>query len=263
MILKTHALALRTIPHSNTSLIVIWMTDSGRRIATLMKGARRPKSDFLGQVDLFYRCELLYYRREHEGLHIASACAALDNRTSFRSNWVACAGASYISAVLQHCVNEADDHPGLFDLAETALRQLDSGQVRQELIFWFELQLLTQLGLAPKLDACTACARPMQPTLASAFSAGRGGMLCDKCANSNGSKAIRISPDILALMRRWQDDRSARTLASIRCDPKQRLVFRQILGMFLLYHLDVKPDGRKIAMDMLTPAHTTKTETRP
>ena len=251
MILKTQALALRTYPYSNTSLIAVWLTPTGRRVATLMKGARRPKSPFLGQVDFGYRCELLYYRRERDGLHIASACTVLDGRDALRTDWRACGAASYVAALLLACINEADDHPALYALAEAALQRLAGGHARPELLYWFELQLLHQLGLAPRLDACTACGRLLRAEAAVTFAPGRGGAICAGCPPAPDSQTVRLTPDVRALMRRWQTDSAGRTLASTRCRAQQKLVFRRILGMFLVYHLDVQPDGREIAFDMI------------
>ena len=65
---KTEATCLRISPWSRTSHVVSWLTPSGR-VATLVKGAVRPKSAFLGQYDLFYRCDLLYYARASGDLH--------------------------------------------------------------------------------------------------------------------------------------------------------------------------------------------------
>ncbi|MDA0989187.1 MAG: DNA repair protein RecO [Verrucomicrobia bacterium] len=251
MILKTEAVVLRTIPYSNTSLVAIWLTESGQRLATLIKGARRPKSAFLGQLDLFYRCELLYYRRHRDGLHMISACSPIDNRSALRQDWRACAAASYVSHLLQQTATEGDgSHPQLFRLADQTLSHLTTSSKCQELMYWFELQLLSMLGFAPQLDSCAGCRCPTVNGQGTRFSWVRGGVVCDRCATARDSDAI--SADILAVLRRWAGDPDARTLRTIRCSREQMLVIHRLLGMFSAYHLDIKPDNRQIAIDLMT-----------
>ena len=87
MILKDQAIALRIHPFGNTSRIVVWLSQSYGKLATLVKGSQREKSGFLGQYDLFYTCELLFYAREQRNLHILKECTPLVLRPSFRSDW--------------------------------------------------------------------------------------------------------------------------------------------------------------------------------
>ena len=72
VILKDTAIVLRVAPVSNTSRMVQWFTPAYGKITTLIKGAQRPKSAFLGQFDLFYSCELLFYARERNHIHNGS-----------------------------------------------------------------------------------------------------------------------------------------------------------------------------------------------
>ena len=71
MIVKTQAIALRVAPYSESSCLVLWMTPDQGKIMTLIKGAWRRRSLFLGQVDVLYTCELLYDWRLNEELHVA------------------------------------------------------------------------------------------------------------------------------------------------------------------------------------------------
>jgi len=60
---NTIGLILRTRPLTDTSLIVHWLTPEFGRLATVAKGARRPKSPFAGKLDLFYLADLSFQRR--------------------------------------------------------------------------------------------------------------------------------------------------------------------------------------------------------
>ena len=47
MILKDEAIALRIHPFGNTSRIVVWLSRTHGKLATLAKGSQREKSPFL------------------------------------------------------------------------------------------------------------------------------------------------------------------------------------------------------------------------
>ena len=66
---KTRGIALTVHPWSRTSHVVTWLTPDHGVVATIVKGAVRPKSAFLGQYDLFYTCDLIYYARASGDLH--------------------------------------------------------------------------------------------------------------------------------------------------------------------------------------------------
>ena len=92
--IRTEAVCLDIRPWSRTSHIVTWLTPVGK-VATVVKGAVRPKSAFLGQYDLNYTCDILYYARAKGELHALRDCVPLDLRESLRGNYRALALAGY------------------------------------------------------------------------------------------------------------------------------------------------------------------------
>ena len=83
---KSEAICLKITPWSRTSHIVHWLTPHGK-IATVVKGAVRPKSFFLGQYDLNYTCEIVYYLNGHGDLHPLRECYPLALREPLRSSF--------------------------------------------------------------------------------------------------------------------------------------------------------------------------------
>ncbi|MFC1453447.1 DNA repair protein RecO, partial [Verrucomicrobiota bacterium] len=175
MIERTEALVLRVTPFSDTSQIVSWLTEHGCRLVTLVKGALRPKSAFLGQYDLYYTCELLYYAKERDGIHIAKECAPLDARPRLRTDWRASAAASYLCGLIHRVTPPGGQHPELYPLAGRSLDFLCSEGAGPALIHWFELQLLGSLGLSPRLGQCSACGLSPTPAAASCAGVARAG----------------------------------------------------------------------------------------
>ena len=69
MIETATGVVLRTRLLTETSLIVHWLTPGAGRLATVAKGALRPKSPFRGKLDLFYHADFTFSRSRRSDLH--------------------------------------------------------------------------------------------------------------------------------------------------------------------------------------------------
>lgn len=259
MIIKTHAIALKINPFSETSHIVTWLTSDYGKIATIIKGAQRPKNSFIGQYDLFYTCELLFYLRLFQGLHIVRECSPLKSRSPFRTRWPGTVCASYFTGLVSKSVPFYAAHKNIYTLLETALDFFSEENNLEAGLFWFELKLLETMGFAPQLNACLQCRRALTPSGYSSaerdrgkivFSAARGGILCGKCADSNKA-CIPISPDILALLKFWQSAGKTLAVRNTVCNGRQAKNAGALLGSFLQHHLESENTGREIALSLL------------
>ncbi len=251
MIVKTDAIVLRVAPYANTSQVVTWITKDAGRIATLIKGARRPKSGFLGQLDLFYTCELLYYRRGRDGLHIARECCPLSERGRIRHDWRAFVCASYLSDLALHTSMDADHQPEVFCLFRRAFDHLDGDPTRLEFLYWFELQLLDLLGFAPRIANCAACHEPIEPDAPGTHGWGAYGLLCPRCRSGGRNDSPALTRDIVTILHRWHAEQELDAVRTLRCSRSQLLVFRDIFATFIEHHLDMRPDSRRIALSVM------------
>ena len=79
-------LILRVRPLTETSLITHWLTPELGRVATVAKGARRPKSPFRGKLDLFYEADFSFTRsRRSEYTTSRSLSTTLGTKARFAS----------------------------------------------------------------------------------------------------------------------------------------------------------------------------------
>src|SRR5271170_6621376 len=98
---STHGIILRTRPLTETSLIVHWLTPDLGRIATVAKGARRPKSSFRGQLDLFYTADFSFIRSARSELHNLRETKTLATHAKLREDLVWLQQASYAAALIE------------------------------------------------------------------------------------------------------------------------------------------------------------------
>ena len=250
---KTEAIALRIAPFSNTSHIVAWLTPDRGRLLTSAKGACRPRSAFLGQYDLHYTCEILYYAHAAGGIHVLRECAPLDPRARFRSDWRAALCASYIGDLVGRIAEAPPSVPGLYGLLRPALAPLARNGASPAALLAFETRLPPLLGIVPDLDGCPRCADSALADRAR-FSVPEGRLVCPSCAPSAASPEITLARRHLALLRlAFSGDVYAPSIFA-RLDAADTALLRRLLGIFLHYHLDARLDGRAIAWDALSAA---------
>jgi DNA repair protein RecO (recombination protein O) len=239
---------MRLAASGETSRVVTWLTPDHGRLATLLKGALRPNNAFLGQYDLFYTCELLYYPRPHGDLHFAKECCPIKLRTRFRSDWVACAQASYLTDLAMRAIPAHAPQRQLFLWLNHGLDELARADFTPSLTIWLELKLLDILGLAPRLSTCMTCHTPLETGRITAhFSNERGGLLCPRCAHNDTRAAPPLAADVLAILRNWQRAGTSSSVRRTRLDPQQSAPLEQLLGQFLRFHLDMPIPARDIA----------------
>ena len=251
VILKDLAIVLRVAPVSNTSRMVQWYTQAHGKIATLIKGAQRPKSAFLGQLDLFYTCELLFYARERNHIHIARECAPLERRDRFRTDWRAAAAASYCADVVARLTLPDAPQPALFRLLEITLDDFAASGAAEAVVYWFELKLFTALGVQPRLDVCLDCGTPLLPAARPpALALARGGLVCAACT-ARGVAGEPFAAEVLAMLAGWQTANNPRAARRTHCAPRQLGAMDALLSRFLQTHLDLLPASRAIALGLL------------
>jgi DNA repair protein RecO (recombination protein O) len=149
---RTTGIILRTRPLTETSLIVQWLTRDFGRIATVAKGARRPKSPFRGKLDLFYLADFSFARSRRSELHTLREVVLRDTHEVLRRELVYLQQASYCAALIEQTTETGTPLPGVYELIRALLGHLPKRAAQPITVFAFELKLLNELGLKPDLE---------------------------------------------------------------------------------------------------------------
>src|SRR5436190_1214773 len=153
MIETSRGLVLRTRPLTETSLIVHWLTPDLGRLATVAKGARRPKSPFRGKLDLFYEVEFSFTRSRASELHNLREVSLIETNGFLRRELTALRSASYAGALIEKTTETETPLGGLYELMTGLLRFVAKLPDADQAVPAFELKLLDQLGLTPDLES--------------------------------------------------------------------------------------------------------------
>lgn len=209
---RTRGIILRTRPLTETSLIVHWLTPDLGRLATVAKGARRPKSPFRGKLDLFFTAEFTFARSRRSDLHTLREAVHVQSRPAFRTHLAALQRACYATTFLEVVSETETPVPELAALVESFLDEVNRRPDAPELALAFELRMLGELGLAPDLAEA-----PLAP----------------------GTRRVAA----LLAEAPWA------ALDPLKPGPGQLRELRQFLHGFLLQNLGRLPRGRETALD--------------
>jgi len=147
--IKAEAICLSIRPWSKTSHVVAWLTPNGK-VSTVVKGAVRPKSFLLGQYDLNYTCEIVYYARERGELHALRECSPLNRRDFLREDYRLATLAGYFRKLAFDFAPQGIESAAWYDMLSAAL---DAGGSSVSDMVRFEIDALGLLGLEPGLEA--------------------------------------------------------------------------------------------------------------
>jgi DNA repair protein RecO (recombination protein O) len=149
MIESATGLILRTRPLTETSLIVHWLTPDFGRIATVAKGARRPKSPFLGKLDLFYEADFSFSRSRRSDLHNLREVSLREMHGAIREDILKLRQAAYAAAFIEQATETETPLPAVLNCCADFSIAF-AKKARPQLVFAFELKLLRELGLNPE-----------------------------------------------------------------------------------------------------------------
>lgn len=202
---------LRTRPLTETSLIVHWLTPEFGRIATVAKGARRPKSPFRGKLDLFYLCEVSFARSRRSELHALREVTLRETHSTLRKNLGWLEQASYAAALIEQTTETETPLDGFFELFSGFITALVTHPPQPQTVFAFELKLLAHCGQSPDLASTSL---------------------------SEGSRRIaeRMTDGT------WDE------LTRLRLTAGQAQELSRFLHLFLVDHLGRAPKGREAAV---------------
>lgn len=244
MIVRTTAIPLSSYPYSSTSRIVHWLTRTHGKISTLLKGAQRPKSPFLGEYDLFNTSELLYFEKRTNTLHTGKECALLHRRPAFNTDWRAMQTASYLTALFNKTIPEEAPCPEQFELYEELLDLAEKYGRCVQFILWAELFFSTRQGHAPHLTTCVQCGAA-EP---SRFCASNGGIVCTSCAKEHQLTTLECPPDILAVLRAWRNTEHPASAIKTQLTNKQLTALHSMMSAFMLYQFNMPTHLRTKAL---------------
>ena len=244
MLVRDDAIVLRRFEFGETSLVLHLLARARGRLSVLAKGAYRPRSPFLGTLDLLNRIEAVVSIAPRREVQILAEADLREAHPGLRHDLRRLHAAFYLSELVQEGAREGEPSPDLHDLFADALRLLSSGAGEPDsIVLCFELRYLGILGLRPAVSACGACGKALPRAGSIPFSPGAGGALCGECTRE-ARGVVRVPAGTLRVAARLSEihlDEATR----IRLHPRLAAGLRSLLDDFLVYHFERPPRSRR------------------
>lgn len=144
----TPAIVIRLTRLTETSLIVHWFTEVHGLVKTVARGAKRAKSPFAGQLDLFFGGEISLTRARSGELHTLREVSIRHWREGLRKNYSSTLFAAYCCQLLEAAVEPEHAEPEMHDLLRRALDHLDTTPASLKALRHFETELARLLGVS-------------------------------------------------------------------------------------------------------------------
>ena len=151
-ILKAEGIILRRIKYSETSLIVTLYTKEYGKVSLIAKGARNPKSKFVGSLEPGTYVSVVYYHKESRDLQMLSEVDPMRSNSSIISSIRKVAVAFAILNLIDSVVSESESNEDLFALLNDSLRSLNDSESDLLILWYFEINLLRQIGFEINID---------------------------------------------------------------------------------------------------------------
>ena len=224
---KTEAICLSITPWSKTSHVVSWLTPTGR-IGTVVKGAVRPKSAFLGQYDLNYTCDIVYYARAKGELHALREAVPVEMREGLRGDYRKLALAGYFRRLVAELAPMGEECRAWY---EELGQRLEDIRPKTEDLVRFELEVLELSGLKPDFSKFDKNAEW------SAFSLETGAF------GSGEGRCIRVSREVAEYLANGAENVKNSQIP---------LDAARVIGVFYQFHLDCASDVRRSVLAVIS-----------
>ena len=145
-ILKSEGVVLRRIKYGETSLIATLYTKSSGKISLIAKGARKPKSKFVGSLEPATHSSVIYYHKESREVQVLSEIEIINANIYISENLRKSAVALAIVGLVDSVMSGTESNEELFELLTGTLSALNDTEYDVALLWYFEINLLRLLG---------------------------------------------------------------------------------------------------------------------
>lgn len=230
---RTEALVLGRIDLGEVDRILTLFTPEHGKIRVIAKGIRRPQSRKAPHLELFSQTRVMLAKGRD--LDVVTSAETIDAHWALRSDLEAFGHASYLVELLNLFTEDRQENARAYDLLKSSLHFLAEGVDPYPVSRFYELALLTAVGLRPQLYQCVGCEREIiaEPN---ALSFRLGGLLCPHCRSADLAAPV-LSVNAQKYLRVL--DRSGLAGAiKLRLDPQTAADVERALSGYARHHAE-------------------------
>jgi DNA repair protein RecO (recombination protein O) len=199
--IKTRGIVIRKSNLGEADRILTILTSDRGKIRVVAKGVRRTKAKLSGWLDMFADNQLEL--AEGRNLDIVTGATAVRQIMTDKLTLQQTGLMYYFCELVDKLIEETHDVPEVFGLLQESLLAVADEVLSLNILkTYFEIKLLTGLGLSPELYRCVVSGQELNEEDRLYFSYRLGGVFCD--GKNQDDFAPEISKDGIKLLRLLQ-----------------------------------------------------------
>lgn len=176
-----NAVVLRRYDYSETSQILVLLTQEHGKIRAIAKGIKRgTKKRFSTAIDILEVGRVAVSAKADRPMELASVTEWTQSigYSGLRDRLDSLYAGQYCVEITSELTEDWDPHPGLYEAMVRVLAEVSSGLDAIGSAVRYQQALLRAVGSLPQFDNCVGCGRGGESR---AFASTQGGVLCDAC----------------------------------------------------------------------------------
>ncbi|MBN1353064.1 MAG: DNA repair protein RecO [Candidatus Omnitrophica bacterium] len=241
---KTLGFILRREEVRETSLYLRVYTRDFGKINLISKGVRSPEQKFISSYELFALDEIVFYEKKKKDFFLLSQCELVNFFPTIRESLERLSYAVYFIELLDSVTVTGDSNRTLYGLLYNCLGLLSGNASPKRIARIFEIKLLSELGLMPRLKFCAGCENGIKNEKVR-FSFSLGGVLCERCftKDTKAKSVLRGTVNFISHI----DSMPFERINQIKVTNKVGSEVESLLKSFIRYHLDIRPKSMEFA----------------
>lgn len=153
MIVHTEAIVFRTVDYSESSKIVTLFTRRQGKIAVMVHGARKPKSKFVGLMEVGNLLETVYYFKSTRSVQTLSEASYVDKNLNLRTDFRKLATMTSSIELINQLLHDGEVNEPIYARTRNFLLWLDRTDRDPGMVFpYLQIRLADDMGLGITLN---------------------------------------------------------------------------------------------------------------
>lgn len=224
-------IVLKTYDLGEKDRILVLLTREQGKLRAVAKGARRPGGRFAALEPLV---EVQAAVHPGKNLYTVTQAEIVTSHRRVREHLELLAYGLFLAELVDLFTVDAEIRPETYDLLSHALQHLVNDSP-ETVLAYFSTQLLRQMGLLPRWQACSCCQSTERQLVA--LNLPEGGLVCPACAKTNGGLPAEQSTILLLQYLAQVGWEGYAAIDADELSPK----LARLLEQFLFYQLSARP----------------------
>ncbi|MFQ3598870.1 MAG: DNA repair protein RecO [Chloroherpetonaceae bacterium] len=250
MIKKTEAIVLRSIDYRDQSKILTLYTKDFGRISAIAKGARSTQSKFASAFEVGSHISIVLYKKSTRDIQNLSDASLITSSFHLTTSIEKLNALHQILELVRLCTEDDEPNLKIFNLLLDTLQHIHRFNANVlNLVFYFQIKLVSHLGFTPSFKECVVSGKPIWTTIEARSDKDLllvpdlGGIAIRTEAIAQGVSGRLISVEAYRLIERMASLKPSE-LESLSLPPKFIGELSTILDVYFRHHIEDLPPLR-------------------